>query len=237
MRMARRYVLGFALFCGITLGASLALSGVDAPVGTAALSYIVDGAAAQRTADPTPTPTPTSGPPQHDSAHDTGGGRDCAPSRCNTTDNNHGGTGGGTANGDATLHDLITIGATSDTSMSLSDSPTGDINNVVIYNIEDTDETVVINNAGNPGSTGNHMMNVGGDPQAINTGGNNNIANSTNLADSVLCNGSFDGGGNASAGDPSSRTGADGFSDPFASANGGNSRTCNNNSENPNIRE
>jgi hypothetical protein len=114
--------------------------------------------------------------------------------------------------------------------MSVSDSPTGDINNVVIYNIEDTDETVVINNAGNPGSTGNHMMNVGGAPQAINTGGNNNIANSTNLADSVLCNGSFDGGGNASSD-------VDSGSDPFASANGGNTRTCNNNSENPNIRE
>jgi hypothetical protein len=135
------------------------------------------------------------------------------------------------------LHDLVTIDATSDTSMSLSDSPTGDIHNVVIYNIEDTDETVVINNAGNPGSTGNHMMNVGGDPQAINTGGNNNIANSTNLSDSVLCNGSFDGGGNASVDDVRGSRGAGGFADTFPDAIGGDTRTCNNNSENPNIRE
>ena len=139
--------------------------------------------------------------------------------------------------GFATLHDLVSLYATSETPMSLSDSPTGDITNVVIYNIADTDETVVINNAGNPGSTGNQMMNVGGDPQAINTGGNNNTANSTNLSDSVICNGSFDVGGNASSDDAKSRTGADGFADTFTDAFGGDSRICNNNSENPNIRD
>lgn len=227
MHMTRRCVLGFALFCGVALGAPIALSSVDAPVTTTGLGLVGDDAAAQKAPTPTPTPTPAGTRTPNFHAPRTGNNGGDADS----SDGN--GAGGGTANSDATLHDLITIGATSDTSMSLSDSPTGDITNVVIYNIEDTDETVVINNAGNPGSTGNHMMNVGGDPQPINTGGNNNSANSTSLSDSVLCNGSFDGGGNASAGDPSSRTGADGFSDPFTSANGGNSRTCNNNSENP----
>jgi hypothetical protein len=188
MRIARGFFPVLALVFGITLGAPMALSGIDPPLSTEALNLLVDGAAAQEVGD------------------------------------------GGVAN----LHDLVTIGAMSETPMSLNDSPTGDITNVVIYNIEDTDETVVINNAGNPGSTGNHMMNVGGDPQAINTGGNNNSATSTNLSDSVLCNGSFDGGGNASAGDATGPARGE-FASTFVSADpfAGDSRICNNNSENP----
>ena len=208
----------FAL--ALAVGTPVALLTVDAPVTTIALSLVGDDAAAQAARTPTP---------------DTGGGGSREP----RTGNNGNAipsdvAGGDGASGVATLHDLVTIGTTSDTSMTLSDSPTGDINNVVIYNIEDTNETVVINNAGNPGSTGNHMMNVGSDPQAINTGGNNNIANSTNLSDSVLCNGSFNGGGNAPTEDARSRTGADGFG--TADAIGGDPRMCTNKSESPDIR-
>jgi hypothetical protein len=175
MRIPRRHVLGIALFCGITLGAPVALWNVDAPVATAALSRVVDDAAAQAAVE---TPTPTSG----------GGGTRTPNFHGPRTGNNGGdadssdgdGASGGTGNGGlASLHDLFTTSAASDTSQILSDIPTGDIHHDITIVIEDTDETVVINNAGSPGSTGVHAMNVGAPTQLINTGGNNNSADAS----------------------------------------------------------
>ena len=148
MRMARGYVLGFALVFGITLGAPVALSGVDAPIAAAALTLIVDDAAAQTNID----------------------AEECGLAILCATSESEGGRGGNGNGGLAILHDRITTTATSDTSQSLSDVQTGDIHHEVSIVVEDTDETVVINMAGNPGSTGVHMMNVGGAAQPVNTG-------------------------------------------------------------------
>ena len=79
-------------------------------------------------------------------------------------------SGRGGNGGLALLHETVTTTATSASSQILSDLQTGSIHNEVSFVIEDTDETVVINMGGNPGSTGIHAMNVGGVPQAINTG-------------------------------------------------------------------
>jgi hypothetical protein len=174
MRLARRYVLGFTLFCGITLGAPVALLNVGAPVATTALTHVVDDAAAQAaTATPTPTPTPAGGSRHFPVARTGNNGGDADAS---DGDGASGGTGNG---GLAVLQDLVTTSAASDTSQILSDIPTGDIHNEITIVIEDTDETVVINNAGNPGSTGVHTMNVGAPTQSINTGGNNNSADAS----------------------------------------------------------
>jgi hypothetical protein len=149
MRMPRGYVLGFVLVFGITLGAPIALSGVDAPAAAAALTLFVDDAAAQIDVD----------------------AEECGIAMLCTTSESEGGSECNGHGGLAILHDRITTTATSDTSQSLSDVQTGDFHNDVSIIVEDTDETVVINMAGNPGSTGVHMMNVGGAPQPVNTGG------------------------------------------------------------------
>jgi len=162
---------------GMTLGAPIALSAVDAPLAVAALTFVVDDAAAQATPSCGGGVVPTITLPG---------------TPCTTSDNDveiRGGTGRGVGQGGdggdggngglAMLHEAITMSATSDTSQSLSNSPTGDINNVVTYNIEDTDETVVILNAGNPGSTGTHMLNVGAASQIVNSGGNTGSADAS----------------------------------------------------------
>jgi hypothetical protein len=51
MGRARGYGLGLGLVFGITLGAPVVLSGVDAPVAAAALTLLVENAAAQPTID------------------------------------------------------------------------------------------------------------------------------------------------------------------------------------------
>jgi hypothetical protein len=149
MGRARGYGLGLGLVFGITLGAPVVLSGVDAPVAAAALTLLVENAAAQPTID----------------------AEECGVAILCTTSEAEGGDGGNGNGGLAILHDRITTSATSDTSQSLSDVQTGDIYNEVTILVEDTDETVVINMAGNPGSTGIHMMNVGAAAQPVNTGG------------------------------------------------------------------
>src|SRR3954470_16245871 len=116
MRMARGYGLGLGLVLGITLGAPIALSGVDAPVAAAALTLFVDNAAAQNNLD----------------ADECGIGLMCASSDSRAA----GGNGSG---GFAILNDRITTTATSDTSQSLSDVQTGDIHNEVTILVEDTD--------------------------------------------------------------------------------------------------
>jgi hypothetical protein len=149
---ARGYGLGLGLVFGITLGVPVALSGVDAPVTATALALFVDDAAAQPNVD----------------AEEGGEAILCATSESEGGDGGNGGNGSG---GLAILHDRITTSATSETSQSLSDAQTGDIQNEVTILVEDTDETVVINMGGNPGSTGVHMMNVGGAAHPVNTGG------------------------------------------------------------------
>ena len=47
MRLAREYGLLLGLVVGITLGAPVALSGVDAPVARAALRVVIDDAVAE----------------------------------------------------------------------------------------------------------------------------------------------------------------------------------------------
>jgi hypothetical protein len=188
MHLGRRCVLVFGAVVGMTFGAPVALSGIDAPLAPGALTLFAGEAAAQATSSCNQTGSPG-----------------VITNNCSATDNdvdNSGGNGrgigfGGDAEGGdggngglALMHDAITTSAASNASMSLSDSPTGDISNVVTYNIGDTDETVVILNAGNPGSTGNHMLNVGAASQAINTGG---IASKAD--------GSGGAGGNATGGD------------------------------------
>jgi hypothetical protein len=177
MRMARGYGLGLGLVLGFTLGAPIALSGVDAPVAAAALTLFVDDAAAQVNVD----------------------AEECGIAILCTASESEGGEGGNGGNGNgglAILHDRISTTATSETSQSLSDAQTGDIHNEVSILVEDTDETVVINMAGNPGSTGVHMLNVGGAAQPVNTG------EITSSADA-----SGEGGDGASGGD--SRSHAD----------------------------
>lgn len=151
MGRARGYGLGLGLVFGITLGAPVALSGVEAPVAAAALTLLVDNAAAQPTID----------------AEECGVAILCTTSEAEGGDGGNGGNGNG---GLAILHDRISTSATSETSQSLGDAQTGDIHNVVTILVEDTDETVVINMGGNPGSTGIHMLNVGGAAQPVNTG-------------------------------------------------------------------
>jgi hypothetical protein len=107
-----------------------------------------------------------------------------------------GGRGGNGNGGLAILQNRITTTATSETSLSLSNSPTGDISHEMTIIIEDTDETVVINNAGNPGSTGIHMLNVGAASHAVNTGG---------ITSSADASGSGGDGGNS--GDATSTSG------------------------------
>ena len=152
MGRTRGYGLGLGLVFGITLGAPIALSSVDAPVTATALTLFVDDAAAQPNVD----------------AEECGVAILCATSESEGGDGGNGGNGNG---GLAILHDRITTSATSETSQSLSDAQTGDIHNEVTILVEDTDETVVINMGGNPGSTGVHMLNVGGAAQPVNTGG------------------------------------------------------------------
>jgi hypothetical protein len=150
------------LVFAITLGAPVGLSGVDGPIATAGLSLFVNDAAAQ-----------------------TEIGDDCAFgfNGCIATDNEGGDGGDATSRGGngglASLHEAITTSAASETSLSLSDSPTGD-NHIEVTNIvEPTDQTVVILNAGIFGSTGNHMTNMGAPSQSINTGSNNGSANAS----------------------------------------------------------
>jgi hypothetical protein len=115
MRLARGYVLALALSFGTTVGAPVALLHVDAPVATAALSGVVGDAAAQKAA-PTPAPSVKKADSRRSQEPPTGNNGNASPSD---------GGGGNSASGSATLHDLVTLGATSDTSMSLNDSPTG----------------------------------------------------------------------------------------------------------------
>ena len=164
MQRTRGSVLVVGLVFGITLGAPVALSGVDAPVATTALSLFVDDAAAQGF-EVTETFT----------------GENCGQelNNCFVTDNEGGAGGRGGNGGLAMLHEAITTSAASETSPSLSDLQTGFIHNDMTIVIEDTDETVVINNAGNPGSTGIHTQIIGAPSQAINTGSNTGSADAS----------------------------------------------------------
>ena len=164
MHRGRDLILGVGLVFGITLGAPVALSGVDAVIGTAALSLFVDDAAAQGF-DVTETFT----------------GEECGlgVNNCFVTDNEGGAGGRGGNGGLANLHEAITTSAASVTAPSLSDSPTGDIHIEVTNIVEPTDETVVILNAGNFGSTGNDMTTMGAPSQSINTGSNNGSADAS----------------------------------------------------------
>jgi len=165
MRRVSVAVFGFAFGLGIMLGAPVALSGSGAPFAPFGLSLVGDEAAAQAIAD-----CPASG---------VGSFPRCTPTNIET--DGEGGdarssSGNGGPGGTASQRELVSLSAASQTSQTLSDVETGPIHNEATIIVEDTDETVVINMAGNPGSNGIHMLNVSAVPQAINTGGNNNSA-------------------------------------------------------------
>jgi len=153
-------VLEFALVIGLIMGTPVALSGIGAPPATAGLRLFVDVATAEVVADCSPVGFAVCTPTNVENKSK--GGDPTSSSR-------NGGPGGPSRL--TTLHDLVTQTAALETSQSLSDAQTSDISQDVTIVIEDTDETVVINMAGNPGSSGIHMMNAGAVPQATNTGG------------------------------------------------------------------
>jgi len=190
-------VLG--LVASISMGAPVALSAVDAPIAAAVLSLFVHDAAADitntQTAHCDTTDDITNSCNNASSITDNSVDNRVDNRVDNSVDNSethrkstggtgygHGGdadAGDGVNGGQAILHDLVTAPATSVTPLSLGEFSTGDIENDPTIIIEDTDETVVINMAGNPGSSGVQVMNVGAPAQAINTGGNNNTGDAS----------------------------------------------------------
>jgi hypothetical protein len=200
MGMARGYVLGLALVFGLTLGAPVALSGADAPVAIAALNFFVEDVAAQ---EETITGNCNIAALMCIAAE----GGDGGPADDATSSSGDGARGGNGNGGLAILHNRITTSSTSETSLSLSDVRTGDINHELTIIVEDTDETVVINTAGSPGSTGVQMMNIGGAAQSVNTGGN------TSSADASGSGGDGGDGGDSGDATSSSNGGATSLSD------------------------
>jgi hypothetical protein len=184
MHTARGYVLGLALIFGVTFGAPVALSGVEALGATAALTLFVDDAAAQ-TVDCPGTGGAGGAASPIGVGIGNGGAGGPATTNCNqlmsdneagdggnaTSSSGNGGRGGNGNGGLALMHELISTTATSETPLSLEDVSTGDLHNERTVNVEPTDETVIINMAGNPGSNGIHPMNVGAPVQSINTAG------------------------------------------------------------------
>jgi len=191
MHTARGYVLGLALIFGVTFGAPVALSGVEAPGATAALTLFVDDAAAQTVGCPAAGGGGGAGGAGGVGAFTPGGAGGAGgpgTTNCNqlnqlmsdneagdggnaTSSSGNGGRGGNGNGGLALMHELISTTATSETPLSLEDVSTGDLHNERTVNVEPTDETVIINMAGNPGSNGIHPMNVGAPVQSINTAG------------------------------------------------------------------
>jgi hypothetical protein len=201
MHLARGFVLVVGVILSVTLGAPVALN------------LFVDDAAAQATASCTYgiapisticTATDNDVSSELNSLTDNRGG----PGRgVGVGGDGTGGDGGDGGNGGlALVHDIISTNATSETTQNVSDLRTGDIHNEMTIVVEDTDETVVILNAGNPGSTGIHLLNVGAASQAVNSGSNTSSADASG--------GDGGDGGNGSGGDGTGvGTGGDGGGD------------------------
>jgi hypothetical protein len=186
MRATRDYVLAVGLVFGITLGVPVALSGVDAPVATAALTRFIDGAAAQATT------TCTNG---------TAGIITGTGDVCNSTDNDifntttdangeggrggnatsSGGSGGNGGNGGfSALHDVGNASADASNSVTVGDITTGDLHAPdLIVDARGATRPVVVVVAGSFLDSGVDIFAPSGNAQAGTTGGNGNLADSS----------------------------------------------------------
>ena len=202
MRTARVSVLVLGLVIGITLGAPVALSAVDAPVLTAGVPLFVDEAAAFQ-----PT-TPGGG----------AGGLASSTSTATGGDGGHGGAGGrggeggdGGAGGFATIHDVGNASADASSNVTIDDITTGDASgHEVIVDATGADKPVVVAIAGSFSDTGVDVFAPAGSAQAGTTGGNGLSADASGGA-----------GGEGGAGGSGGGGGAGGSASSSSSASGG----------------
>ncbi len=162
--MARGSVLVFGLVFGITLGAPVALSNINAPVATAALTLFVDDVAAQ-VIDIDAENCGFLAILCNTSESDGGDGGNAAST---------GGDGGnGGRGGFATVHDVGNAWAQASVSVIIDDIATGDaIAHEVNVDARGATDPVVLAVAGSFPDTGVDVFAPGGSAQAGTTGGN-----------------------------------------------------------------
>lgn len=192
MRVARNYVLGLGLVFGLTLGAPVALSGVDAPVATSALTLFVDDAAAfQSTVDCTIVAgndalglcagSDNEGGAGGPGTGGVGGpGADGRGGASRSTAGDGGDSGNAGDGGFSSVHDVGTAHANASSSVIVGDVMTGDVNGHTIHvDARGATRPVVTLVAGSFGDTGVDIFAPGGNAQAGTTGGNANMADSS----------------------------------------------------------
>jgi hypothetical protein len=200
MRATRDYILAAGLVFGIGLGAPVALSGVQAPIVTAALTPFVSGAAAQATT--TCTTTGDVSPITNLGIGDQCTSIDTHTTLTNETSESHGeggrggnatSTGGNGGDGGlSAVHDVGNASANASSSVTIGDITTGDLAAPDV-NVDARGATrpVVVLVAGSFLDSGVDIFAPSGNAQAGTTGGNGNPANSSG--------GSGGDGGNASS--------------------------------------
>jgi len=171
MHGARGYVLAAGLVSGLTLGAPVALSGVDAPIASAALTLFVDDAAAQLIEDVVDIGDISDirsedcgilGVLCNASESDSGDGGDARSS---------GGDGGD--GGFANVHDVGNAHADATSSVTVDDVTTGDaVGHAVNVDARGATDPVVVLVAGSFPDTGVDVFAPAGNAQAGPAGGN-----------------------------------------------------------------
>ena len=187
MRVAGSSILGLGLVFGLTLGAPVALTGVDAPVATAALTLFADDVAAQAPVNCTITQAlglcagsdaDAGNSSGVGGAGGSGSGRPGGNSSADAGDGGNSGRGGN--GGFSTVHDVGNAHADASSSVVVGDITTGDVDGHEIQvDARGATDPVVTLVAGSFGDTGVDIFAPGGNAQSGTTGGNANSADSS----------------------------------------------------------
>lgn len=171
MRTTRGYGLVLGLIFGITLGAPVALSGIDSPVATAALRVFVDDAAAQTTTNcDSDIVGIVLGCIAASNDNDSGDGGNANSSGGDGGPGGDGGRGGD--GGFASVHDVGNAHADASNLVIVDDVTTGDASgHNVTVDARGATRPVVVLTAGSFVDTGVDVFAPGGNAQAGTTGG------------------------------------------------------------------